>query len=48
MKVSSSVTNFNFILPISVGVKYVTGCHTLRPPDSECKHLAFNAVMTDL
>ena len=48
MKAFIWVTNFKFILPISVGVIYVTGCHTLRPPDTECRHLAFNAAMTDL
>ena len=48
IKASSWDTNFNFILPISVGITYVTGCHTLRPPDTECKHLAFNAAMIDL
>ena len=31
-----------------MGVTYVTGYHTLRPPDTECKHLAFNSAMIDL
>ena len=33
---------------MSAGITYVKGCHTLRPPDTECKHLAFNAAVIDL
>ena len=29
--------------PNSVGITYVTGCHTLTLPDIECKHLALSA-----
>ena len=31
-----------------MGVTYVIDCHTLRPLDTECKHLAFNVAMIDL